>query len=170
MKKIQLSTMMLLLVSFTSFSQSKTYSNGNLTYTLSNGWNESEVIKKGNGISYGGSYFDLGESIQFSVIEMQSPPNKTIDLITESDLRGAIKNMFHPQSVFENNSKTKYIDSVKTKFIEAFAYVKGKKVYSINYVTVYKGKVMFIQGILSSKNIDKAKKIVNSIIKTLKFK
>jgi hypothetical protein len=170
MKKIQLLIMILLLVNFTSFSQSKTYSNGNLIYTLPNGWNQSEIIKKGKGISYGGSYFDLGESIQFSVIEMQSPPNKTIDLITESDFRGAINNMFHPQAIFEYNSKIKYIDSVKTKYLEAFAYVKGKKVYSLNYVTVYKGKVMFIQGILNSKNMDKAKKIVNSIIKTIKFK
>ena len=162
--------MMLLIISITAFSQSKTYSNGNLTYTLPDGWKQSKIIKKGKGISYGGSYFNLGESIQFSVIEMQSPPNKTIDLITESDFRGAVKSMFHPQSIFENNSIIKYIGSIKTKYLEAFAYVKGKKVYSLNYVTVYKRKVMFIQGIYKSKNINKAKKVINSIIETIKFR
>lgn len=171
MKKQQILVILFLIVSTVTFSQVSynTYSNGNLSYSLPKDWNPNKLLKRGSGISYGGTYFGLGESLQFSVIEMPSPPNKTVNSIKNTDFKGALKNIFNPKARF-GQIQTKYINKVKTKYVEAIVTQKGKKVYSLNYVTVYKGKVMFIQGIILSKNVKKSTIIIQSIFNKLKFK
>ncbi|MBQ0734943.1 hypothetical protein [Aquimarina celericrescens] len=136
-----------------------------LKYSYPKNWVEMDYIKAKNNISYGAMSFDLGKTVQFSVIEM---PNQTgmadAKNITNDQIKTVIQNLFSPNSHFHKIGSKK-IDNINAKYAKASVTGSNdKKLSAINYIIFYDNKMIIIQGIYTTKNEKEYLPILKEII------
>lgn len=158
---------------FNTFGQNdwKKGSRGSLEFEYPNNWDESEYLATSTNISYGAQFFALGETAEFSVIEI---PNDTgindAHSISNDDIKNLVLNIFSPQSQFYE-IKDSTIANLNSKFVDANAITsQGLKVYTKLHLVFSNNKMIIIQGNYTSKNQEDYTDLFREIFDRLKFK
>jgi hypothetical protein len=144
-------------------------SNSLLNYSYPNNWSESPYQKVNGNITYGCQTFDLGETAEFSVIEIPND-SKIINAhnLSKDEIQNLVFNLFSPTSNFKI-IENRNIAGLNSKYIKADAVTsKGLQLTTILHLTYFKNKILIIQGIYTTKDENKYLSILNAIFKSVK--
>ena len=144
-------------------------SNSLLNYSYPNNWSESPYQKVNDNITYGCQIFDLGETAQFSVIEIPNDSEVTnAHNLSKDEIQNLILNLFSPTSKFKI-IENRNIAGLNSKYVKADAVTsKGLQLTTILHLTYYKNKILIIQGIYTTKDENKYLSILNTILNSVK--
>ena len=144
-------------------------SNSLLNYSYPKNWTESPYQKVNGNITYGCQIFYLGETAQFSVIEIPNDSQVTnAHNLSKNEIQNLIFNLFSPASKFKI-IENRNIAGLNSKYVKADAVTsKGLKLTTILHLTYYKNKILIIQGIYTTKDENKYLPILNTIINSVK--
>ena len=169
--RILLLTLMIISInlSYSQESWNKT-SNGSLTYSYPENWIKSEYLETSSNISYGALFFDLGETVELSIIEV---PNDTgiIDAhtISNEDIKNLVLNIFSPKTQFIN-IKDSSIADIDSKFVNAYAITsQNLKVETKLHLIFANNKMIIIQVNSTSEKGNHYLEISNKIFERIKL-
>ncbi|WP_415374590.1 hypothetical protein [Patiriisocius sp. Uisw_017] len=144
--------------------------NGKLDYSIPDNWNVSEFKKVNNNKIYGATFFDVGKTSVFSVLEM---PNDTgipnAEELTNEDAKNLTLNFFSPSSTFITVENQK-ISEINVKYVKAKATTsQGLKLTANTYYVFYDGSFIKIDGIYTSEYESEFLPIIKKIINSIKI-
>lgn len=160
----------ILISSFHLYSQSEwtKKQNGLLNYAYPNNWTESELLETSTNLSYGAVFFDLGETVELSIMEI---PNDTgindAHTISADDIKNLVLKIFSPNTTF-NEIKNASIANTNSKYVNGYAITsQNLKVETKLHLIFIKNKMIIIQVNSTSKKGDRyielSEKIFNKI-------
>lgn len=144
--------------------------NGKLSYQIPDNWTISEYQKVNNNKIYGATFFDVGKTAVFSVLEA---PNDTgipdANELDNEDAKNLTLNFFSPSSTFLTVEDIK-ISGINVKYVKAKATTsKGLKLTANSYYVFHDGTFMKIDGIYTSDDEDEFLPIIKKIINSIKI-
>lgn len=144
--------------------------NGKLSYQIPDNWNISEFQKVNNNKIYGATFFDVGKTAVFSVLEAPNdtgiPNAKELD---DEEAKNLTLNFFSPTSTFLTVENQK-ISGIDVKYVKAKATTsKGLKLTANSYYVFHKGTFMKIDGVYTSDDEDEFLPIIKKIINSIKI-